>query len=456
MSKNNNSILNDGWADDVSLIYPEDSWKPDPEELTSISHELSDNPQADVISSANSSAKSSDNSSGNPLYQTISEASGQSEAQTFLVTDPTLVPKKKKSYSSFRLIFLLWIITLCLAVFFTLQNFYDFLVRYQEAYTMSRPELAMEGIIETMDTMDLDSLYYMITSMPQVNGYESQDTVKACITQLLEDGQFSYAPTENYQENVPEYYIYSMEKQIGTVTLRKKPDETLAYQFPVWYISSFVVDLTPSYVCNIVVPSNCMVWINGIPVSASDGTVLDCPNPLPASVRDSFPLPEIKEYSYTGFYEIPVVTATNAFGETAPVEYSAENDTYTVSYGYPPTGLLDTYLLFSQEACIAYVNALTKDVTPEEISAYFIADSALWEETEALLPTGYFQSHQEPQIQILSVTDTMFYNEKQFSCTVALRQYLTYRNENQQIDYTISLWCIKTDEGWKICHMCTN
>ncbi|MGN0346093.1 MAG: hypothetical protein ACI4DU_02290 [Lachnospiraceae bacterium] len=452
MTRKNDSILNDGWADDVSLIYPKDSWKPDPEELTSISHELSGSPQE----FENTSESSSGNSSRDNLYRTDSSASGQSEAPAFLVTDPTLVPKKRKSNSSFRLIFLLWIFTLCLAVFFTLQNFYDFLVRYQEAYDMSRPELAMEKIIETMDTMDLNSLYHMITSIPEVNGYESQDTVKACITRLLEEGRFSYEPTENYQENVPEYYIYSMEKRIGTVTLRKKPDETLAYQFPVWYISSFVVDLTPSYVCNIIAPSNCMVWINGIPISASDGTVSDQPGPIPSAVPDCFTRPDIKEYSYSGFYEIPVVTATNAFGEAAPVDYSEETGTYTISYGYPPTDLLDRYLLFSQEACIAYVNALTKDVTPEELSEYFIADSVLWEETKALLPTGYFRAHQEPQIQILSVTDTIYYNENQFSCTVNLRQYLTYRNENQQIDYTISLWCINTDEGWKICHLESN
>ena len=42
--------LNDGWADDVSLIYPEGSWRPDDEELTIINMEENESENSEISS----------------------------------------------------------------------------------------------------------------------------------------------------------------------------------------------------------------------------------------------------------------------------------------------------------------------------------------------------------------------------------------------------------------------
>ena len=106
--------INDGWADDVSLVYPEDSWKPDDGELTKL-----EMPEANKKHS-----KGAKKNKSTKIYREIP-------------ADPTLQKREKKKNNPFRIFMIIWLGALSIAIAIGLHYFYNFAENYERVYQES-------------------------------------------------------------------------------------------------------------------------------------------------------------------------------------------------------------------------------------------------------------------------------------------------------------------------------
>lgn len=420
--------LNDGWADDVSLIYPEGSWRPDDEELTIINMEENESENSEISS------------------ENITDV----QAEKAAASDKKGILHRKSN--PFRTFLILWLGTLSIVIAVALGYFYDFLVRYEAAYQASRPALTMDTVLQNFEEYDMNAIYHSMTTIPQITPFESELNVQNHMLDLILDKNITYVKTEKYTEDFPEYYITADDYIVATVVLRKSPVETMEYNFPVWYVSSFDYYTDAQFNFRIEAPSNCNISVNGIPLGTEycyeDGIVLDAA----AFVEPYTTLPTVCRYYCEGLYENPVITATNTFGEPVDVVLNTSTGFYEIGFGSNPEEEAQMQA-FAIEAVSVYANYISNDATEAVLDSYFIPDC----EILPLIKTGttaqYFVGHSRAEIENEQVTDFIYYNENAFYCEVTLDQliYTYYSSEPDVVTVTGRFYFVRTEEGWKIC-----
>ncbi|MBR3525747.1 MAG: hypothetical protein IKO11_07855 [Lachnospiraceae bacterium] len=204
------AILNDGWADDVELHYPEPASGAEGDAG-------SDSAAAKDLPSAEDPKK--DRESPEEEHPTVSGRS----------------PRKKHG---FRLFMLLWLGSIIVLLTFGLSYFYDFLNHYEESYPSSLPEREMDRIIELLASSDIDDIYRLATTPPPVAEGRTENDTKKALMHLLNDQSLCYRVLTVSERHQRDYEILVQDKAIGKATLVISPVDTLEYGLPLWYLSS--------------------------------------------------------------------------------------------------------------------------------------------------------------------------------------------------------------------------
>ena len=422
--------INDGWADDVSLVYPEDSWKPDNEELTKL-----DMPELKKKKSKNTKKKKSP-----AAYKEVP-------------ADPTLQKREKKKTHPFRIFMIIWLGTLSIAIAIGLHYFYNFVENYEKVYQESRPYHRMDDILAVFESEDMDSIYQMIDIQPEITEFETTENVKHYIAELLNDVTFKYVATANYIEDLPEYYITANDYIVATVALRKNPTEYLSYGFPIWYISSFDFYTEAQHSCKIQAPNNCTVYINGVPVS--DDYVYQRAIRLEdrAYVQDYAILPTYVKYECTGFYETPVITATNCFGQSAPVTLNTSTGMYEVGFGEPDENTKNSMQSLALQMAEDYANCISHDIALADIEHYFLPESTILEMLRSGATNNYFANHTTPVIQNKTIKRFTAYSNNIFMCEVSLDQCMNVYGREEVVNTDLTYYFVLTEDGYKCCNI---
>lgn len=269
--------LHDGWADDVSLVYPDESWKPDEEELTQVNIDVDE----------------------------INAILAKSEQNNNEDSSSTTKKRKKKLISKFTIFLIVWAISISVIAGILLFSYYDYLTRYEAAYEASRPETVTKSCIDWFISNDVDSIFTAITTLPTLNEFESDIALKTYIAQnnpsvSNNHVEYIYSKTKNYTYDIPEYTITAKMDTLDvnnshvdttntdatntaatntdissadttnidvTLALRKVMNQTDEYGFPKWYISYFSYDFSPRYDVTLIAPENAIIYINSIMVS---------------------------------------------------------------------------------------------------------------------------------------------------------------------------------------------
>ena len=409
----------DGWADDVALVYPENGWKPDDGELTTL-----------------------------PMDVNVIELS-DNETESENEEAPEEVIKKPKTHY-FRTFLIIWLGTLAIVIAYALGYFYDFLDSYEQAYQASRPFHTMDEVMQYFYDRDMYTIYQMQTVLPVITQFETDDTVKEYMLGLLEDKIISYEKTAYYNDDFPEYHILADGYVVATVALRKSPTDHMDYDFPIWYVSSFEFYTQPLEEFKIEVPENFTVCVNGIELTNEYFVSRTSPDEN-HFIEPYGTLPDIKTFYGNGLYLEPTITVTNSFGTEYMVLPIENTNEYIIPY---PSDCAEAEEMkaFAVDAVTTYANYISNDTPDNALDSYFPSDSILLPLIKANTSRQYYTSHYTPEIQNVEIREFIVYSEDIFYCEVYLEQSmkLSWGGEPEIVPTDGHFYFVRIDGEWKI------
>lgn len=415
--------INDGWADDVTLVYPEGSWKPDDSELIMV----------DIDEDERQAKREAE----------IREAE---ELQRIIQEDSSL---GKKKIQPFRLFMIVWLGLLSICIAIGLHLFYNFLEKYEAAYQASRPVHDMDRLLETFKIMDMDTITNLMTVKPEISEFETEDDLKGYIKSLLLDKELGYLTTSNHLEDFPEYYITADGYILGVVSLRKQPVSTKEYNFPEWYISSLEIYTDAQHSVRVEKPDNYQLLINGMPVDTTYRYEKDIKiGNKQTYFGDRITIPTLEKYYVNGLFEKPEITAIDCFGEECEVVWNEARGIYEIPFAKPSN--MDELEEYCIQAACDYTNWVSQDAEEDIINKYFETDSELLDMIKAGTSRKYFTRHSNTNIQNIQVLEHVVYNEKAMYASISLDQHMDVWGLDTIVDVQCNFFYLNTDEGWKI------
>lgn len=418
--------LNDGWADDVPLIYPEGGWKPDDAELIQVEIEQ-------PLSEKEKKKKR--------------KAAAKQQKLDEMIENDNVV-KKESKINGYRLFLIIWLGLLSIAIALGLDFFYNFLEHYEEVYQSSRPFHKMDEIIVPFQDMDTDVIYNLMTLKPEINEFESDDNLTNYMYELIADKYIDYRPTANYNDDFPEYYITADDYIIATVELRKDPTNILEHNFPTWYVSNLEFFTDAQFSARVEIPDNYTLFVNGKEVSDEyryeKNIQLDG-----ADVFEEYTtVPTLEKFYCDSFYEKPTVTAFNDLGEETDVVWNTDRGIYEVPFSEDPeSSEIQEYCI---QASCDYANWTSQDAPANIIDKYFPAGSELLKMIKSGTSRQYFTSHHGTNIDNIVVEEYMRYNDEAVHCKVTLDQNMIIYGKDTVVPVHCDFYYHKEDDVWKI------
>ena len=422
--------INDGWADDVPLLYDKDKWTPDEDEFTTVKLDI------DEINSALEESNSKD---------TDSEVSDSEDTDIANSKDN---PKRSKP---FRLFMICWLGTLAIIIAVLLGMFLDYLVDYQNEYEATRPYHYICSIVDEFDSKNYDVLYNYITAKPDLNEFESQEIFEMYMDEVVGDAEIGYIECDNFNEEHPKYYITADGYIIANIELRKDSTRYAKYQFPVWYVSSFEFYNDPQHSITIEVPMNYTVSVNGIEVSddycIKSRIILDGQQ----YYKDYAKLPTLKRLKIDGLFELPYITVYDSQGIEVPATLNESTGIYQVPLGSYLEDA-DDAKDFAINLISDYTNFVSGDEPRNILDDRFIPQSDMLELINSGTFRQYFNSHIGTSIKDAKVTEFVVYNSNAVFCRVALTQIIQFNSVESTDNYVdLGVYMLRTDDGWKAC-----
>ena len=452
-------ILNDGWADDVELHYPEGSWRPpspaddleimdfeNTSPLPVIPEEEDDYDDVHVnvrkVSASKKHPAAAKKKTAGTMPAESSKKTGKSK-------------KAKKGFRAFLIFMIVWLCGLSLTVALLLKRFYSFLEKYEATYQASLPIHEMENLFASyFEPRDMDSIYNMLSAKPQISPLESEEDLKQYMYSLMAEKTLSYKPSENYTDELPEYYIEADDYIIGRALFRKDPTNTRDYEFPVWYLSELEYYTQPLEHFRITVPDNYTVKVNG--VTLDDSYLLSTTE---ISVEREFfepyvtSLVDFKEYQGDGLYLTPEVTILNENGNPAEnVVADTENNIYSAEYEPDPADR-EGMEQFAIRAVGAYANYISQDLSDAELASYFTPDNIFLYYAKNNSSRTFYTRHSSVTIENAEIRDFQAYSEDAYYCEVYLEQWmkLSYGGSEPEVVPTdCHIYVVKYNGEWKV------
>ena len=445
-------IYNDGWADDVELHYPEGSWHPtDDLEIMDFEHTS----PLPIITEADLEEEEYEDRPVTVKKVSVSKAHPAGKKTQPASKTGHKKKKRKKGSRAFFLFMCLWLGGLAITIAILLNRFYAFLEKYEATYQASRPYHDMDSLFASyFEPRDMDSIYNMLSVKPEISALETEEDVKQYMYSLLEGKALSYKPTENYNDEQPEYYIEADGYIIGKTLFRKDPTTSLDYQFPVWYLSEMEFYTQPMEQFRITVPENYTVKVNGVVL---DDTYLS--GTTEVSVEKEFFEPyvtsivDFNDYEGDGLYLKPEVTILNANGNPADnIWADTENNIYSATYE-PDAADREVMENFAVDAVGAYANYISQDLSDAELAAYFTPDNIFLYYAKNNSSRSFYTKHSSVTIENAQIRDFKAYSEDAYYCEVYLEQWmkLSYGGSEPEIVPTdCRIYVVKYNGEWKV------
>lgn len=435
--------IHDGWADDVSLVYPENSWRPDDEELTAValSDEASDESMlATDASHEDNATNDANNDSTKKVLPTIK---GTVDAQLEMVNSKT---RRKSRFKRFLII---WVILLTITMAIFLVGFNEYLVRYEAAYQQSRPYHVMDDLLVSYKEFDFDLLSGYMPQKPAINEYETESDLAAFMYELLDGKEIAYSQAPEYTEDNPVYYVTADDYIVSTIMLRKSPVESLDYGFPVWYVTQFEYYTEPQYNVRIITPSNFEVRVNDKLVSEDYLISSVSDNQAFEGFNADVALPNENKYQIDDFYVSPTVTAVDPMGNGAEVTFNDVTGFYEVSI---KEGVITSELRsIALNGAEAYSNYVAHDLSRADFEGLFIDDCPVIKVIETAVSDNFFANHRASRFENEVIDELRIYSADAFYAEITLDQVIT-TNWGSEVTRTnhAYYYFVKQDGEWKI------
>lgn len=418
--------INDGWADDVELNYPDSNQNSSPD---CSNQEMND----DAFSTGPKSE----------------EEIKQEKIELLKTKDRTMI--KEKKIHGFKLFLIIWLSIITAIILISLASFYSYLVEYQMAYDNSRPDLCIEDLQQSFNELDIDKIYSLITLKPNISEFENEDLLKQYMLNLLLDKELVFAETSESTELTPSYDITSDGNQIAKIYLTSKPDSEDKYNFSEWYISNFEFYTTASHSVCFEKPSNYKVLINGVEVNDDYCTQNNINIPDTDIFKDYESVPYLGQYTVEGLYEEPTIVAYDCFGNETKLNYNEERKLYEVPFSNGPE--FDKMIDYCVAAVEDYALFISGDIEGDAIDSYFPEGSEILSELKSGNARLFFTGHDDTSFDDIYIDEFELYSDKCLHCKISMVQHLLLGAHDTPIEINTDFYYVKYDDVWKIIYI---
>ena len=362
-----------------------------------------------------------------------------------LAEDPTI----RKSHP-FALFMGIWFSFLLLALLLFIGKFYQYLQSYESEYQASLPHHVAEDVVDVFQQGDMAGVYDLMTAKPEISEFETQDNLFAYMSTLVEGKQISYAKTQEYTDEIPEYFITADRYIVGKMLLKKSATQERKYGLPKWDIDNFEFYTEAQHSVRVSCPSIYALQVNGTKVSQSYSYKTE-KAPGQDYFKDTIELPEIHTYFVEGLYQEPEVKAVRSDGSVIKPEMNSQLGMYQVLFSTSPE-MEEEMLAFMEKAAINYTHYVSGDASREAASQYFTGDATTmlqmveYGETRKYFPWHRIQSEETKVIEFNPYDDDHFY------CQLNIEQVLLlYGSQEKNLTTECRFYCIRNANGWKVC-----
>jgi hypothetical protein len=387
-----------------------------------------------------------------------------------------LEEEKKSIFKKFLIIYVI-ILTVVMLVF--LGYVADSLIKYEK----NQIENYMEDVISDLKKASKKGKIerYVDTSKITMSQFEKENTsINEGFSELLDTKKITYKLNKNSTENEnPIYDIYADNEKILEVGLdgTQKENRLGLLTFNAWKTKIIEPKMEKGlYTCDILVPNNCSVYVNGR-ILTEEQIVEKVQNEGLTQISKYVEIPYIVKYEVTELLKEPEVKILDSKGNE--VEYTQEGNTISKELDFISTDSVEdamknikgkTDILRVAKDWSLY---LTDDLEGRlhgyyNISKYLIDDSDI-EKFAYSWATGvditFVSSHTllNPTFTDEKISNFEIYNENAFSCEVYLQKNLKLKSGGKKIEDKMNdrmyfAYYDETDDGkdnpaWKLVNM---
>ena len=366
---------------------------------------------------------------------------------------PKIVPLSedstiKKSHP-FALFIGIWFSFLILAIVLFLGKFRQYLVAYEAEYQASLPFHNAEAIVAKFQENDMVYINDLQTNKPEISEFETEENLYRYMSELTMDKEISYAKTNEFTNENPEYFITADRYIIAKLKLKKSTTETRKYKLPVWETEFFEFYTDAQHTVRVSCPDNCKLMINGIEVPSSYCYKNDRAKGG-EYFGDTITLPNIRTFYVDGLYEEATVTATSADGTLIEPKMNPLAGMYEVPFRVNEE-CEEEMLTFMENAAFTYTHYVANDASIGQTSVYFMPGTNYLQMVEYGETRKYYPWHRI-QSEEAEIVEFNPYDADHFYCQMDIHQVLLVRGtEEKKIDTECRFSCIRTANGFKIC-----
>jgi len=364
--------------------------------------------------------------------------------------------KKKKKFHAYVAVLMVWLILVTCGILYVYREFNDYLVSYEAAYQASRPSHVIDEIFTHFEAYDVDYIWEHMDSHPTTSQFESEDTVRNYILEMINGKTMSYLPSNTYTEESPSYVIEADGLVVAEVSLRKDLDvPQREYGFPTWTLSTITYYTEPFETVMITAAENSTVYVNGIALG-DNYVASDLTYPEYISYVEPYnTMPGIHTYYVADLYAEPEVKVVDLFGNELPVTYDSERDIYESTYttNNPEREELES-LAF--EFTSLFANVISKDASLNDLRPYFAPNSVTLDAVSRNTALQFFTTHGAVTINNQEIREFITYSEDVVYIECYIEQWMQMGwggSEPEVVPTDARIYFVRIDGEWKVASM---
>lgn len=361
--------------------------------------------------------------------------------------------KRKKLISVFTIVLAVWLIAITCVIYWFYGKANAYMVHYEDVYQSSMPNLVAEDVFEHFKAYDVDYIWNNMSETPRISKFETSDTVKEYIGNMINGKTMEYKPSNKYSDSIPTYVVEADGFVVAEFSLCKDLQNPKEFGFPTWQLKEINYYTEPFETVNISAPVNFNVYVNDVLL---DDTYVCSDEVKPSDesyLMEYDVMPGIHDFYVADFYIEPSVKITDMYGNEVPVSYDETKDLYSTGYTnqHPEKEELEE---FAYNYTITFANVISHDDNLENLKPYFPENSQLYDSISRNTALKYFMSHSDTTIENKEIKEFTVYSENVVFIEVYIEQHMTVGWEDiEVIPTTARLYCVRIDGEWKVVSM---
>ncbi len=329
----------------------------------------------------------------------------------------------------------------------------DYMIHYEDVYQSSLPVHAADDIFTHFESYDVDYIWDHISEVPSISRFESEDTVKTFIRNMIDGKEMTYRPSGKYSDSMPAYVVEADGFVVAEFTLCKDLQNPREFGFPRWHIKDITYYTESFETVYISAPANFNVYVNDV--------LLDefyvCSDEVKPSdesyVAEYNTMPGIHDFYVADLYLEPEVRITDMYDQEVEVFYDESRDIYSTGYTdqHPEREEIEEFAI---NYTITFANVISRDERLQNLEPYFPEGSQLYDSISRNTALLYFMGHSSTTIENEEVREFIAYSEDVIYIEVYIEQHMTVGyNEIQVVPTNARIYLVRIDGEWKVASM---